>query len=195
MKRKLHSQTTEKSKLFSFRNVARHRRKVGQNEQLVKGSEYAKEFMPKDSSRVPGTDFNIYDRPSASKNTWKSIDLPNEKSSAYKRQYPGAYAPSDKLAKDKDMRAGFKDRNGNIIGNSYATMENTTQVKRSFLSPEPNLGSKLGNRNASGASSRLGSERSIGVKFPYGYRSALDGKTTYKDNFVDFHVKHCHCVN
>lgn len=119
-----------------------------------------------------------------------------EKTSAYKKQFPGAKVSENKLANDKEIRAGFKDRNGNIIGNKYATMETISNLKRSFMSPESNRGYRnqvFG--ETSSAQSKVGSARSLAIKYPTGYKSALDGKTTYKDTFVDHHIKHCHCPN
>lgn len=184
------------SKLCLCRILARYRKRIGSGDQFVKASEYKKEYGTKNASQVPGTDMNIYERPSAVKNSWQKTDLPTETITSYKRQFPGAGVASDKLGKDKEIRAGLKDRNGNIIGNNYASMESLSHVKRSFLSPEPQLRSKDNLHAANSSShSRIGSGRSIGVSFPYGYRSRLDGITTYKDTFIDHHVKHCNCPN
>lgn len=175
------------------RIYAKYRKRIASGDQFVKSSEYAKEFGAKNASQVPGTDINIYERPSTFNNSWQKQALATEKTSSYKRQYPGTDPQPHKLEKDRDLRSGFKNRNGNIIGNSYAAMENSTQLRRSFLSPDTQIRCNKDGQGTNG--SRLGSARSVAVKFPYGYRSPLESKTSYKTAFVDHHVKHCHCPN
>ena len=54
---------------------------MGSGDQFVKTSEYAKEFPAKTTGQIPGTDLNIYERPSEHKNEWKKSDLHMEKES------------------------------------------------------------------------------------------------------------------
>lgn len=157
----------------------------------MKSSQYAQEFGAKDAAKVPGSDVYVYDRSVPVKREWKKMDLSTEKMSTYKRQYTGAEVSAGKMSTDKELRAAFKDRNTNIIGNSFASIEKVSHLKRSFVAPETIPVSNHGGQI--GAHSRVSSDRNVAVKFPLGYRSALDGKSTYKDAFVDHQVKHCTC--
>lgn len=162
----------------------------------MKDSEYRREFEAKKPGKIPGTDVNLYERPAGGNQAWQRVDLPTEKISSCHRQYPGATAPADKLARDRETRAGFKDRNGRIVGNQFASMESTSHLRRSFVSPDVDLRQRHQQKGlASGSQSRAGSARSLAVRFPYGYRSPLEGKTTYEKAFTDPHVRHCLCPN
>ena len=138
------------------------------------------------------TDFSIYEKLcSGLDRKWKDSKLPCERSTSYSRQYPGANADTDKLSKDKALRSSFANRNGNIIGNSYALIEQDTNFRKSFAAPEKATHSRGLSRHESHISV-TSSTRDLKTKNPYGYRSTLDGKSAYTSAFVDHGVKHCH---
>jgi hypothetical protein len=160
---------------------------------LVKSSEYRKNYEPKDSAKLPGTDFCIYEKPSTTQKKWKDSNLPYEKTTAYSRQYPGQNPESNKQIKDRELRNSFANRNSNIIGNSYASFEDKTNFRKSFVAPEKeSLGRGLSRHESQ--LSHASSARDLKLKSPYGYRSTLDGKTAYSSAFVNHGIKHCICA-
>ena len=187
---------TGMSSILWLRINAKYRKRIGSGDLFVKNSEYSKQFQGKNSSKVPGTDYNIYNKPSELKRDWQKSNLPTENTTYYQRHFVGAQVPENKLVNDKEIRSGFKDRNGNIIGNKYASTEGISHANRTFAYPEKQIGVKgkgetiLKNKD----SSQIGSERSLKNGAQYLYKSHLDGKTTYNKTFVDHHIKHCHCL-
>lgn len=183
-------QTTEMSNIELHRIYAKYRKRIGTGEQFIKTSEYSKQYESKDAKEIPGTDLNIYGRPVATPKKWEKPTMSIERSTSYNRQYPGAQPSVDKLSKDKDLRRSFANRNSCIIGNNFASMEQDTNFRKSFVAPQHSTLSRGTSRHESCLDGSK-TARDVRVKAPYGYRSALEGTTTYNKTFVPYQIKYC----
>lgn len=173
------------------RNYAKFKKTIPKNDLFNKNSEYCKQFDPKGQTNIPGADFGVAERPSAYKHKWEKPDIHVEKVSAYNSQYPGEMPSKDKHITDKALRTSFADRNGNIIGNKYASFENHTTFKKNFAKPEKMTDERKGSSTAALTKTQPVSD--LRVPKSYELKTGHEKTTTYTSTFVDHGVKHCPC--
>lgn len=154
----------------------RHRHKLPKGDRLVKESEYDLKYK----GAHPTDD--VYRQVNVPLNKWEKTKLPVEKNTTFKNDYKSPKAPGDVRGQAKEAVEFMRNRNGNILRPDPVPTRGNTNYRDEYIKRE------------GGADQGFSPYEGLqGVHRPRGYKSPWDGKTSYKKDYVDYHVQICEC--